>query len=331
MRVLPFLLALVAGPLTLAAQDAAVARAVSVITPEIVAHRVHTLAHDSMAGRDTPSPELEQAAAWIAAEFRRFGLAPGGDDGTFIQRYPIQRIRLDLAGSRVAVRGGPTWRLGTDLLHIGGGRRVEASERVVVVAGQPTPQALREANLAGAIVFVMTPTTPEGRLAGPAQQILFATMQQSPALVVGVADVADSVWARFGRGQDRVTLTIPWGRGEVPPMLLTRPQTVRQVLGQRGLTLDALRGQMGRPLTVHAPDGFVASAVIREEVVEEVRVPNVVGVLEGSDPVLKQEYLVYSAHMDHVGVAGRGTGCTAMGADSVCNGADDNASGRPAS
>ena len=57
--------------------------------------------------------------------------------------------------------------------------------------------------------------------------------------------------------------------------------------------------------------------------------PNVVGILEGSDPVLKNEYVVFSAHMDHVGVAGpRGSGgCRAQGADSICNGADDDGSG----
>jgi Zn-dependent M28 family amino/carboxypeptidase len=54
----------------------------------------------------------------------------------------------------------------------------------------------------------------------------------------------------------------------------------------------------------------------------------VVGILEGSDPVLKNEYLVYSAHMDHVGSAGQpGASCRAQGADSICNGADDDASG----
>ncbi len=51
--------------------------------------RVGVLAHDSMRGRPTPSPELDETARWVADEFRKFGLEPGGDDGTFIQRYPI--------------------------------------------------------------------------------------------------------------------------------------------------------------------------------------------------------------------------------------------------
>ena len=56
--------------------------------------------------------------------------------------------------------------------------------------------------------------------------------------------------------------------------------------------------------------------------------PNVAGVLEGADPARRGEYVVLVAHMDHLGVAGRpGSMCQAQGADSICNGADDNASG----
>jgi Zn-dependent M28 family amino/carboxypeptidase len=55
--------------------------------------------------------------------------------------------------------------------------------------------------------------------------------------------------------------------------------------------------------------------------------PNVVGLLRGRDPALRGEVVAVVAHMDHVGVAGRDRGCSAVGADSVCNGANDNASG----
>jgi Zn-dependent M28 family amino/carboxypeptidase len=67
----------------------------------------------------------------------------------------------------------------------------------------------------------------------------------------------------------------------------------------------------------------------RIQAVERNSAPNSVGILEGSDPRLKNEYIVFSAHMDHVGVAGpRGSGgCRAQGADSICNGADDDGSG----
>jgi Zn-dependent M28 family amino/carboxypeptidase len=60
------------------------------ITAERVGAIVGVLAHDSMRGRATPSPELEASAAWIAAAFGRAGLRPAGDAGTFIQRFPVR-------------------------------------------------------------------------------------------------------------------------------------------------------------------------------------------------------------------------------------------------
>jgi len=54
--------------------------------------------------------------------------------------------------------------------------------------------------------------------------------------------------------------------------------------------------------------------------------PNVIAIVDGGDSLLRAEYVLVVAHMDHIG-AGPGSGCTAQGADSICNGADDNASG----
>jgi hypothetical protein len=55
--------------------------------------------------------------------------------------------------------------------------------------------------------------------------------------------------------------------------------------------------------------------------------PNAIGILEGSSPARRDEYVLVTAHMDHIGVAGGGQKCTAVGADSICNGANDNGSG----
>lgn len=60
------------------------------ITPADYLRKISVIAHDSMGGRDTPSPGLEMTAAWIASEFERIGLVPAGDDGSYVQRYPIE-------------------------------------------------------------------------------------------------------------------------------------------------------------------------------------------------------------------------------------------------
>src|SRR5512146_1630330 len=63
---------------------------VASITADDVRGRIYRIADDSMRGRATPSPELDKMAAYVAGEFRRFGLRPGGDSGGYLQRYPLE-------------------------------------------------------------------------------------------------------------------------------------------------------------------------------------------------------------------------------------------------
>jgi hypothetical protein len=77
----------------------AAARASAGITPDRVFEIVAFLAADSLRGRDTPSPGLETAAAFLATQHRSFGLDPAGDRDSFFQRYPFQPRRFDRAPS----------------------------------------------------------------------------------------------------------------------------------------------------------------------------------------------------------------------------------------
>ena len=100
-------LALAAGPLraqTAPPRD----RAAATITAADVARHIGVIADDSMLGRDTPSRGLELTARYVADQFRRFGLRPGGDRGGWFQRYPITRRQFDPAASRVVLASGGT-------------------------------------------------------------------------------------------------------------------------------------------------------------------------------------------------------------------------------
>lgn len=74
----------------------------STITPDDILQRIGVMAADSMRGRRTPSPELDQVAAWVASEFASLGLEPGGDEGGFIQRYPTPAEGDDLGEPQTA-------------------------------------------------------------------------------------------------------------------------------------------------------------------------------------------------------------------------------------
>ena len=74
------------------ASQADVEAAARTISQADFAWRVGVIAHDSMGGRDTPSPGLEMTANWAASEFRRMGLRGGMPDGSFVQRYPLNSL-----------------------------------------------------------------------------------------------------------------------------------------------------------------------------------------------------------------------------------------------
>src|SRR5205809_1034364 len=92
-------------PCALASQTpAAVQRAANSITPEGVRHHIGVLADDSMLGRATPSPQLEQTARYVAEQFRRFGLKPAGDTG-YLQRYTVTQRVVDTQASVIRIAG----------------------------------------------------------------------------------------------------------------------------------------------------------------------------------------------------------------------------------
>jgi Zn-dependent M28 family amino/carboxypeptidase len=80
-------IALAIVPQVACAQRAAPARGESVITEALIKRHVNVIADDSMLGRNTPSRGLEMTADYVASQFKRLGLKPGGDSGTYIQRY----------------------------------------------------------------------------------------------------------------------------------------------------------------------------------------------------------------------------------------------------
>jgi hypothetical protein len=295
------------------------------ITAADVSRRVHLIAHDSMGGRGTPSPGLEMMAAYVAAEFRRLGLAPGGDSGSYIQRYPLEVYASRPESSSVWATGRAPgrWGLG-QAFKFGQGTLTNSHIAAEVVLWTGTPQAgvpLHPASVEGKVVIV---APGPGDLPGAMQLI-----QAKPAAIVAVLDLPDQVWPQLpdqlqGRQVRKPEETSPL---VVPPVLFTRDTTFAPWLAQVGVNVDSVRAAMTGPLTITALSGVELHIALDQRKVESTTAPNVIGILEGSDPVLKGEYVVFSAHIDHVGTAAGGQGCAANGADSICNGADDDGSG----
>jgi hypothetical protein len=296
-----------------AAQTASTAAAAT-ITPVDVKARIEFLASDQLKGRDTPSPGLDSAAQYIAREFQAYGLKPGGDKGTFIQRWPYKAVKLDVA-SLVAELRGPTPRklvYAEEFFVVPSASADTISGELVFggVAGAAPPKPQFAKNV---VAFYI----PGGNMDQPWMQALqtgFVSAMQGGAR--GVVFILDPLFK-----QDAIASVVASLEGASTPLpvLAIRYDVARDWLKQHNVDLETAR-------LANDPAIFgKASFALSTGKADESNPPNVVGILEGSDPTLKNQYIVYSAHIDHVGV-----GQPDAQGDSIYNGADDDASGTSA-
>lgn len=302
-----------AAPAARPAPAAGVEAAAASITPEDMHRRIAYLASDELGGRDTPSPGLELAAKYIADEFRGFGLSPAGDSGTFVRRYSWKRstfiadrtsLAIDAGGNRTAfVHGSDFFVLPGMSENVSGG---------LAWGGTAGPgMAALGSEAAGRMVAVFMPgATPDNSWNAAIGAAFGAAM---PARAAGVILVLDPDFDAAMMPQ--IAEAVAAQQAPIPLVGLTWG-AMKGSLAAAGEDLDALRDAPFKVISA----GTASLSVGRSS--SEVRPPNVVGILRGSDPLLSDQYVVFSAHMDHVGIGGK----DAEG-DSIFNGADDDASG----
>jgi len=317
------LLLLIASPLAAQQEPKPVRDAAATITAADVERRLWIIANDSMGGRDTPSDGLNKTAQYVADEFRRFGLRPGGENGTYFQRYTIERRKFDATASQLTIRGA-TSSVSADFQHntmfvYGAVPAATVEGDVVAIGTGLTPDQLERSAVRGKVVLLVADYT---RAQPATTRALIGALSDAGA--VGVIRVSNRDSGQFQmmatRAANNPRLAVG-GQTVFAPILEVRDGLVA------GLGLDLAAMRNGAP-QLRAVAGAHIVLALKEQVLESTTAPNTIGILDGSDPRLKSEYMIFSAHMDHIGTAGRGSmQCQAIGADSICNGADDDGSG----
>lgn len=301
---------------------------------------VQFLADDRLEGRDTGSRGYDEAAVYMAEQFRRVGLHPAGVDG-FRQTMDFDVVRIDESHcSFDLVRDGKVEpvKLGDDAvigIGIHAAEQVDA-EAVFVGYGLVIPELkwddLAGQDLKGKIaVFVSGgPADMPSAVKAHYQSLDERRRSLGKAGVIGgiVLENPKSVeipWARRAgfRFMPRMELRDP-GYDAPPPLAFTAAfnlDRVEMLFASSGHTfqevLTDLRAEKPLPHFPLRVNVRAQVAMTRSEVKSE----NVVGVLPGSDPSLKGEYVALSAHLDHVGIGEPVKG------DRIYSGAMDNASG----
>jgi hypothetical protein len=297
-------------------------------------------ASDQMAGRETGTPENDAAALYIKTNLMRLGFKPSVD-GDYFQYIPMSSTTLDVKNTGLSIRdslGNLTY--STDsLVAIQPSPIAQEFTGDVVFAGYGYIDStgyddLEGLDLKDKIVIVMT-RTPRLAYSGERCKVfdnevevykLRPIFMSGPKAVLLVYDPRNDYKDAYSSGlasmvsSTSVTIKSENNLNSMPFQLvfITR-NTADQLLKTTGYSLAAMQEKIrreGKPVStaLHGLKATVKTPLISKDFKSE----NVIAVLEGSDPVLKNECIVYSAHFDHIGKKPDGE---------VFNGADDNASG----
>ncbi|MGH9845794.1 MAG: M28 family peptidase [Blastocatellia bacterium] len=307
---------------------------------------LHFVASDEMEGRDTPSRGLDITARFIAMNLSRWGLKPAGDGQGHLERY-FQRFALTsrrvLPEASSAMINGQNLKIGEDfiaavpsgisapypgaasgkLVYVGHGMMVKArninayqsvdvKDKIMVVAdAYPKGVSFRDLRGKAGVDFDRPETYAR---ANGAKGIIFLP---SPSTI--------GFWEQ--RHQATLTASLPLMESAqaariVPAITISERAAAALFKGEK-LEFEAVKKQMSEAALGESFDfseakqaGFVVGAKV-----DTILTQNVVAVLEGADPVLKNEYVAIGAHYDHVGMRQNVQG------DGIWNGADDDGSG----
>lgn len=336
------LLAVVAG--CAATQSSVPAPAGAANAKAIEAH-MQFLAADQLAGRETGSKEHEIASLYIATQLQALGLEPAGDNGSYYQRVPLRQARLAQESAKFTLHTdgkdtqlsypkafftGPSLQytqtdITAPLVFAGYGMVSEEfglndyanldvkGKIVVLLTGRPdslpseeaahlSSQKTRLAAERGAVGIITVHTPVQEKVRPYASSLLYLNtpgmewLQDDGTPADSFPDLKGGAYVHH----------------EAAAALFAKaPQSLADIFTQ----LDNKQNPVGFELGVSA-------TLSRSSSHEDISSPNVIAVLPGADPVLKDEYVVITAHSDHIGYSN-----DLRNEDKINNGAMDNAAG----
>ena len=325
-------------------------RAGGSISEEFLRAHIRFLSDDQLEGRGTGAPGGELAAKYIAAQLEALGLKGAGPGGSFFQPVSLVGVKADPA-SVLTVSAGEkreTFKFADEFVAFTGAQTAEVSvnaEMVFVGYGVSAPEQRwndykGDADAYRDKILVMLVNDPPATAAEPS---LFGgraltsygrwTYKFEEAARRGAAGVillhtdesAGYPWSVVRTSNSSWRFDLARGEGSNAPFLKLRSWVTNDAAGRMmrlaGQDLADLRKRAAMRDFQPVKLGLTASIDLKSEL-KRVNAPNVVGVLPGRDAKLRDEYVVFSAHWDHLGI-----GEPNKQGDRIYNGAVDNASG----
>ena len=333
-----------------AVSSAALQPALAAITADNILQHVNRLASDAFEGRGPGTAGEDSSVAYITEQFKALGLAPGNPDGTYIQ--PVSMIGYTShPDASIAVGGKPMkLRFPNDYVAVSrrnaNAIRVDNSDVVFVGYGVVAPEYgwddYKGLDVKGKtiIMLVNDPAVPSPDDSTKLDSTMFkgkamtyygrwtykyeiaSDKGAAAAIIVHETGPAgypyEVVVGSWGRENFDVKATGPTNRVAVEAWMAL--DKTKELFRNAGLNFDSLKKAATRkdfkPVALNAKATFHVRNQVRE-----IQSKNVVAKLEGSDANLKDEYVIYTAHWDHLGRD------TTLKGDQIFNGALDNATG----
>jgi Zn-dependent M28 family amino/carboxypeptidase len=312
--------------------------------PDAIRAHMRFLADDLLEGRGLGTRGEELAAAYIVAQFELMGLKPGGLDGSYYQSVPlVQAIASNEGSFSVSTRAGVEGLLfGTDYIPLPGFtaavRQLAAPVAFVgfgIVAPERKLDAYAGLDVHGKIVLALSGAP---KNLPSEERAFYSSMQlkQEEAARHGASGVvilytptmeAVAPFARAARAWQEPRATWVDAAGEAfapgsPLLAIVGLAGGRKLLANAPMSFDnvmrAADGQDGKVRSFTLP---LTASIANHSRISPVRSANLLGVVPGSDDHMKNQYIVLSAHYDHLGIG------APVGADAIYNGALDNAAG----
>lgn len=272
----------------------------TVTTTEVEAHLTF-LAADEMRGRDTGSPEIEIAANYIASYFKQQGLKAAPGTERYFQPVELQSVKAPKHVQFVV--NGNVFKMKDDVIWMAGDSAKITGD--IVFAGYGSREEMVKAKVKGKIVVTFAGTAAENNMSKAIMTDAPAKLKLAEELgataLVEIFNLPGMPWPRIADYLSRERTTLKTG-GSIPHLLMKNSDNA---------VVTALK-------KTQRASGSVEVLGLH---MKDVRAKNVAAIIEGTDSKLKEEFIVVSAHYDHVGVN------PAMETDSIYNGARDNAIG----
>ena len=303
------------------------------------------LASDALAGRDTGSNEHEIASLYIATQLQALGLKPAGDNGSYLQRVPLRKARLvqDSAKFTLHTDGNNTELAYPKAFFTGPSLQFASTEVTAPLVFAGYGLVSKEfgiddyANLdvKGKIVELFTGRPDSLPSEEAAHLNSLKTRLAAERGAVGIISIHTPKQEKVRPYASSLlylnTPSMEWLQSDGTPAdsypdlkggAYVHPDAAAALFAKAPVALPAIFNQLDAGTS---PAGFelgVSATLSRNSSHEDIASPNVIAVLEGSDPVLKDEYVVVTAHSDHIGYSN-----DLRNDDKINNGAMDNAAG----